>query len=219
MTLNKVAAAAAALCLAACASAKPTPMTADIATYHGQPVTIVTHDFKSGFNQMTAGNAMFGALGAIAAIGESEKLVDKYDLRSPAFSVAEQMKTSMGDRFKTQDVKMVSDPSGAAKTDAALAALAGKQGVVLDVQPGVWQSIYFPTDWTHYKILYFSAARLVDASSGKFLASAPCKYETKDAAPPTYDALYADNAKLMKADLQLAADDCAGQMAKGLFDK
>jgi hypothetical protein len=206
-------------CLAACGTIKPIAASSDtLAGYQNQPLTVVTYNPKNGFLQMTAGSAMFGAIGAVAAMSESERLVKKYDLVSPSIRTAEKLTPVLAERLKPSSIIPLADASDGGKKPAELAALAGNKGMVLDVQATAWTSVYFPVDWSHYKPVYFAVAHLVDGSTGKVVAQAPCKADQGEAkGAPTYDELYADNASLLKAKFQEAADNCADQMSKALL--
>lgn len=213
-----MAAAFAAFCLAGCASSKPiTASSETLSAYQGQPLTVVTYNPKKGFYQMTAGSAMFGAIGAVAALAESEKLIAKYDLVSPAVRTAETLTPSLSDRLHPSAVTPLADPSDG-KDAKQLAALADNKGLVLDVQALAWTSSYFPVNWSHYRPVFVGVSHLIDAGTGKLIAQGPCKIDNfDDKGAPTYDEMYADNAAILKQQFQQAADECAGQMAKGIL--
>jgi hypothetical protein len=222
MMLNRMAAFAAvtaACCLAGCGTVKPIAMPQEaIATYQGQPLTVVTYNPKTGYFQMTAGAAAFGVIGALAAASESEKLIEKYDLVSPSIRTADKLSVLVASKLKPSGVTPVSYIPQKGETPKTLSDLANHQGLVLEVQPGGWTTAYFPVNWSHYRTMYFGVSHLVDAASGKVIATAPCKEMAEnDKGAPTYDELYADNAHLLKAKYDDAADDCASQMATALF--
>lgn len=208
-----------ACCLAGCGTIKPVAMPQEaIATYQGQPLTVVTYDPKAGYFQMTAGAAAFGIIGTLAAASESEKLVVRYDLISPSIQTSEKLSTFLKGKFKPSAITSVSSVPQKGEKPKTLSDLADHKGLVLDVQPGGWTTGYFPTNWGHYRTMYFGVSHLVDAASGKVLATAPCKEMTEDdKGAPTYDELYADNAHLLKSKYDAEADDCAIQMEMELF--
>ena len=89
---------------------------------------------------------------------------------------------------------------------------------VLDVQTLNWSFAYFPTNWTHYRVMYAARVRLIDATSKAVVAEAGCRSvpsDDKDA--PTYDQLLADKAALLKSHLAKAAAACADQVARETF--
>ena len=101
--------------------------------------------------------------------------------------------------------------------EASLSRDAGHKGVVLDVETINWMFIYFPLDWSHYRIMYVARARLIDANTGKRIAQAPCTYKSDDKTPPTYDQMLADKAALLKTMLAAAANSCAEIWRKALY--
>jgi hypothetical protein len=222
MKINGLAAIAvitAACALAGCAAIKPVSLPEESQTsYQGQPLTVVTYDPHTGYFQMTAGAAMFGAIGAIAAIAESEKIVGQYNLVTPSIHTAERLTPAVADRLKPSVITPVSYIPEKGKPEQQLAALGGNKGLILDVRTLAWTTAYFPFNWTHYRTMYSAVSRLEDGVSGKIIAVAPCKVMTEsDKGAPTYDELYADNASLLKAKYNEAAEDCAQQMATALF--
>lgn len=218
-------AAALAPCLMGCATVKPVAASNDsVTSLQGQALTIVTYNPKTQFLQMTWGEGGFGLIGAAVATSNSSDLVKKYDLTNPSIQVAELMKPVLGGKFKPAAVNPVADSSDGDKSLTDIAALAGNKGLVFDIQGGS-MSIYFPLDFTHYKVIYNGAGRLVNASTAKVVAQAQCHFDTSDeknpatyvANPPSYDELYANNAELLKAKFQSAASACAEQMNRTMF--
>ena len=203
---------------AGCATPAPIAASPDsLPALQGQTLTIVTYDQKTNFMQMTAGAAAFAAIGAIAAASRSAELVKEYDLENPSIRVAEKLTPVLSEKLKSSNLNPVAHTSDRAISTAGLAALAGNKGLVFDIVGGS-QSVYFPTDWSHYRVLYAGAGRLVDASTGKVVAQSPCKFDSgEEMNPPTYDELYANNAALLKSKLQTVADACVGQMTQALF--
>ena len=213
------------LLLAGCASVKPVAASNDsVAALQGQALTIVTYNPKAEFMQMTWGEGGFALIGAAVAASNSRDLVDKYDLVNPSVQVAELMKPVLGEKFRPAAINPVADGSDGGKSLSDLAALAGHKGLVFDVAGGS-MSIYFPLDFTHYKVIFNGSGRLVDAGTAKVVAEAQCHFDTSDeknpatyvANPPSYDELYADNARLLKAKFQSAASACVAQMNRSMF--
>jgi len=209
---------ATAICAAGCATPQPIAASPDaLPALQGQTLTIVTYAQNANFMQMTAGAAAFGALGAAAAVSRSAELVREHNLVNPSVRVAEKLTPVLNEKLKPSSVNPVANPLDRAMNTAALATLAGNKGLVFDIAGGS-QSVYFPVDWSHYRVMYAGLARLVDASTGKVVAQSPCKFDSgEEMNPPTYDELYANNAALLKAKMQTAADACVGQMTQALF--
>ena len=123
----------------------------------------------------------------------------------------------LSEKLQPSTVNRIAHPSDGGTSSAGLAQLAGNKGLVFDVD-GLYELTYVPSDWSCYRVRYLGSARLVDASTGKIVAQAPCQIEGYDIEPhPTYDELYADNAALLKSNFRTAADMCVVQMGKTLF--
>ncbi len=72
-----------------------------------------------------------------------------------------------------------------------------------------WSFGYFPTDWNSYRVMYSAKAQLLERSTGKVVAEGFCSRvpeATEDA--PSHETLLADNAAVLKRELNLAADEC-----------
>ncbi|HWM62239.1 MAG TPA: hypothetical protein VNN98_08795, partial [Rhizomicrobium sp.] len=101
--------------------------------------------------------------------------------------------------------------------EASLSKDAANKGVVLDIETINWMFVYFPFDWSHYRVTVVARARLIDANTGKRIAQAPCQYQSEEKTPPTYDQMLDNKAALLKSMLEAAADSCADKMAKSLY--
>lgn len=204
--------------LTACSIAPVAAPADSTAALAGEPLTVVTHNPKAGFEQMTAGDMMIGGLiGGLVMASESDTLVDKYDLQSPSLNVADALTPILQDEFKPSVIRPVSDWDDKATDAKNIAALAENRGLVLEVRQNAWASKYYSFDWSHYGIFYSGEARLIDAATAKVVAQAPCKVETQKENAPTYDELYDNNAALLKAKSMDAANQCAAQISKALF--
>ena len=81
---------------------------------------------------------------------------------------------------------------------------------MLDVRTLVWQMMDFPTDWTHYQVLYTAKARLIDVETRNVVAEAFCKrLPESNAGAPTFDQMLALNAARLKAENAANAKACA----------
>lgn len=203
--------------LSACANVKPisAPATANMA-YEGKPLTTVTYTEPS-FTAMTWGRAGFGAIGGVAMITEGNKLVADNHLADPALAIAAKLTPVVAEKMKTAGGTLLDkrDSNDVAK----LVAAANGRGVILDVQTFNWSFMYFPLDWTHYKVLYMGRARLIDAAAAKEIARVLCTWKSDENNPPDYDTLVGNGAEKLKAMLATAAETCAATYRENLFAK
>jgi hypothetical protein len=182
----------------------------------GKALAVASREVPS-FAAMTAGKAMFAALGALAMHSEGDKIVATNNVADPAGAVARDIAATLAN---VREVQLVAPPLAVKTTDAAeLAVLArDKAQLLLDVQTTYWAFAYFPTNWTRYRVMYFARARLIDTRSGEVLGSASCKRTTDDeAGAPTYDELLANEAAVLKQKLQTAGAECAKTMKAELL--
>lgn len=181
--------------------------TETITSLKNQPVTYTVRK-KPDFAAMTAGKAMFAVLGAVAMISEGNSIVEKNSIPDPADAIAasltKALESSHGSRLVMPPIPVNSDdPSETA--DAAK----GAAKFIVDVQTINWSFGYFPTDWTHYRVIYTAKARLIHAVSKTVVAEGFCKRIPDDSSnAPTYDELLANEAELLKKQLASATDEC-----------
>ena len=85
----------------------------------------------------------------------------------------------------------------------------GKAKFAIDVQTLNWSFGYFPTDWSHYRVIYTAKARLINVDTKAVIAEGFCKrIPETNANAPTYDELLANEAKVLKQELSIAASEC-----------
>lgn len=204
--------------LAGCASAPaPRPLdAAGLSAVRNQTVAVTVRKAPD-FTALTPGNAMFGAVGGLAASAEGNKIVAANHVADPADAIAQALASALHDGHGSQPV------AGAVAVDtndaARIAAQAkGKARFVIDVETRMWHMAYFPTDWTHYQVPYMAVARLIDAETAGVLAEGGCKLAPEtNAGAPTYDELLANGAARLKASLAASAATCAVRLRRDMF--
>jgi hypothetical protein len=89
---------------------------------------------------------------------------------------------------------------------------------LIDTQTLNWMFVYYPSDWTHYRVLYNARLRVIDTKSGKIIGESACKAMQGDEKnPPTYDQLLANQAELLKKYLAKAGEECTSVLAKDVL--
>jgi len=207
-----------AFALGGCMSVKPVQAPAEaVEALKGQPLTTVTY-VHPDFAAMTYGKAAIGGLlGGAGMVSDGNTIVKENEIPDPALRIEPKLTALVGERLKVSGTTKIADRAAKMDDEESLSKDSGHKGVVLDVESINWMFVYFPFDWTHYKIVYTARARLIDANTGKRIAQAPCQYQSEDKAPPTYDHLLDNKAALLKTMLAAAADTCADTMAKSLY--
>ena len=190
---------------------------ASLNSLKGAPLTTVTFE-KTDVTALTAGKAMFGALGGAAMVAAGNGIIKDNEVPDPAHAIAARLSPKVGERLAVSATQATAPQKVNKETEKDLAAHAGGKGVVLDVKTVNWMFAYFPTNWTHYRVTYVARARLVDAGTGKLVAQVPCTYVSDDeTTAPTYDQLLENKAALLKTKLETAGNACAEIFEKNLY--
>lgn len=169
------------------------------------------------FGELTPAKAPFGLLGAVATISEGNKTVATNHIADPAVAIADAL---LGAMQSSHGMQVVASPVRIDSEDPArIAGLArGKARYVLDVRTLMWQMMYFPTDWTHYQVMYTAKARLIDVDAGTVVAEAFCKQlPESNAKAPTFDEMLALNAARLKSINATYARACADSFGRDML--
>lgn len=204
---------AAALVMTGCVSMSTVQVTPGAASgLKGQSVVTTIRKPLPDFAAVTPGKAMFGVVGAMAMISEGNSIIANNSIADPAEQVAKGLNLAMASRYAStpadNTVSVSSDDvtsiSQAAGTSARFA---------IDVQTVNWSISYFPTDWTHYRVIYTAKARLIDTMQKSVIAEGFCKHiPESNANAPSYDELMANHAALLKSQLSAAANNCISSL-------
>lgn len=166
---------------------------------------------KTDFATMKAGNAMFGAVGAIVAVSQGNALLSENGIDDPAAVLANKLSIAIAQKYGAVPVEPITTAISRGSDDIAqvIAATGVTRGHIVDVQSLNWMTIYFPTNWTHYKMIYSARARIINAQTGSLVAQVPCTYnsDTEETAAD-WDQLTANQAALLKQKIAVGIDEC-----------
>jgi hypothetical protein len=170
----------------------------------------ITHTTRKtpDFSAMTAGKAVFGLLGAVAMISEGNGIVSKNNIADPADSIALGLATALEEAHGS---RLVTPPAPVDTDDATQIATRAKgmARFIIDAQTINWSFGYFPTDWSHYRLIYTAKARLIDTQTRAVVAEGFCKrIPESNTNAPTYEQLLMNEAALLKQELATAANEC-----------
>jgi hypothetical protein len=215
----------AALALSGCISMKAAPVSESaLAPYQGQKLTIVTYqkpDFFAMTQTLALSTGLFGALGGIAAASiatdNGNKLVNDDAIPDPTLAVSARLAPQLRELLKPSSEMTFPGLDQKFTDEAALAKVAGNQGIIFEVQTVNWGFIYFPFS-THYRATFAMRARLIDANTGKRIAQAPCAFASDEEGAPTYDEMVADQGGRLKALLSTGTDTCFSTIQKSLVN-
>lgn len=202
----------AATAMSGCASFKQQAIEKkSVAGLKGQTVTYTTRE-KPDFAAMTAGKAAFALVGAIAMITEGNNIISANNIPDPADAIAtglaKELEIAYGAQLITPPTKVSTDDSAKIASN-----MEGAARYVIDVQTINWSFGYFPTDWTHYRVLYTAKARLIDIQTKDTIAEGFCKHiPESNVNAPTYEELVAKQAVGLKNNLNLITQECINSM-------
>lgn len=193
---------------------------AQISKLNGKTITYVSRE-KPAFSAMTAGKAsaagLFGAIGGAVAggamVSAGNKIVQENSIADPAEHMAQ---TVINELAAAHALAFKENGKTLAKTadPNELIKLYAGTDLLLDVQTASWGFGYFPTNWTHYHVIYGVRLRLLSSPDGKVLAEGTCvrgPEKTVDGAP-TYDELLANGAARLKTEINSAAESCITEL-------
>jgi hypothetical protein len=201
-------AAAIAVVLSGCVSA-PTKSLNSGSTFQGKHV-VVSRYAKPDFSAFTPGKAAFGLFGAAAMISAGNDLVRSENIEDPAIEISEHLANDMVEK---RSATLLPAPQPVATDDSPSSLVKTYPGadVILDVKTINWMYVYYPSQWSKYRVMYAARVRLIDGKTGALVAQHLCKVDPTDPKnPPTSDSLRADHAALLKQFLRKAAETCVG---------
>src|SRR5262245_13128620 len=162
----------------------------------GKSVVVTRHE-KPGFYALTPGKAAFGLIGAGAATGAGNKIVEENGVADPAEVLVGALAPAIVERYGLQW-----DPSATAVVDTKkvreIAAAHSGVDYVLDVQSTGWNYAYhanLKTYWVGYSV----EVQLIDVKSGAAASKMACDSNTKKhTVEPTRDEFVENQAQLLK---------------------
>jgi len=163
----------------------------------------------------TSEMANFAMIGAFAMIAEGKRLAAELQLEEPANTVGAEIAAA----FAAARGGQVSPEPLAVTTSSQdlIASNGGKAAFVIDVAPVGMTAIYYPSDWSHYGLIYSANLRVLDAASGKVIGKAKCRVKRATSPdPPTYEQLIGNNGAGLRKLIAAANASCVTQMKAGL---
>ena len=163
------------------------------------------------------GAAIAGGIAGAATSGTHGKseVISKTRFADPAVGIANAMTAAIKSHMDVQLVPAAAKP-GEDGIDAVLAAAPGADWT-LEVKTLSWSLVYFPTDWSHYRISYRSNLRVLDIATKRVLAESVCQVTQGEKRRPSLDQLVAKDAVLLHYYYQQAQFDCSDQFATKVF--
>lgn len=200
-----------------CVSVKHAPLTKDAsAALQGASLSATQYPTPD-FSAMTAGKASFALVGAAAMISAGNKIVKENNIPDPALAIRDGLIKKLE---ATRNIQVVATATNLVKKDDIKSLVANYQGAdfLLDIKTINWMFSYYPTDWTHYRVIYNARLRLIDTKTSRVIAETMCQtVQGDDNNPPTHDQLLENNASLLKDYLSKGASQCVDVLAKDVL--
>lgn len=196
------------LCLVGCASVNKQTLAPEAASALKDQTLVQTKRPAPDFVALTPSKAAIALIGAALAVSEGNAMVAGHAIQDPAQIIASGLADAMAG---THGIKLLTQPLIFGANDAGDVSKASESGAryVLDVQTLGWAFGYFPTDWTHYRVIYSAKARLIDTKTKATVAEGHCQRTPEsNVGAPTYEELTDNGAARIKQELAVAAGEC-----------
>ncbi|SDR72489.1 hypothetical protein SAMN05216271_0179 [Halopseudomonas sabulinigri] len=192
-----------------CSSVKTKVLAPNTAgAFSGKSLVLSKYNELPDFPAQTAVNVQFGVVGVLTAISNGNAIIRRNNIQDPALGISRQLAQGMQNSHGFNVTE--ADDFVTVKSDVPeLAARYQDYDYVLDVKTLGWSSIYFPTDWDNYRVIYTAHARLISVDSGQVVAEQLCSHvpdyaDTNQA--PSYVQL--ENGTGLKATLNKSIEYC-----------
>ena len=204
--------------LAGCATVDKVAIDPTAATaLRGKTLVRTSRAAVPDFAAMTPGKASFAIVGSLAAISAGNELIKTNHVPVPAAAISQAISEQLQG---ARGMRLVADPVAVGSRDVAqiAAAAAGKADYVLDVETVGWRFGYFSMSWNHYKVGHQAQGRLIDVANKKIVAQGNCSRDPAYSdSLPTYDQLVANQAAVLKKELDAAARECAASLGRDIL--
>ena len=174
---------------------------------------------KPDFAAYTAGKAGFGLIGAALIIQAGNEIVREHAIEDPAIRISQEAAQTLVERYGLQ-LSTAEPPASQSDDIGALVQTYGEADLILDVKTINWTFIYFPTNFSHYRVLYSARLRVIDRQQKAVIGEGFCAYkpEYEDTSKaPTRDELLKNDAEGLKHELAKAGDYCITFFRSGTF--
>lgn len=161
-------------------------------------------------------SAIAGAITGASPVTTGNQIVADNHIEDPAPRIGKTLLTELATTYHLNVVTNTGIVVNSQKLEAIAKRYPGRD-LVLDVGTVSWGVSYFPTDFSHYRVLYSVKLNLVDTKTGRNIAEAFCARKpekTQDA--PTYQELLADRAARLKSAINASAQSCLEELRNKL---
>jgi hypothetical protein len=220
---------AAAMLFSGCASSKHLMLSEQSQTELQGARLIVTKRVPPNYEDVTTTDGLvLGAVGVAGGVvgGAVFGLVNDYStqvigdarVQDPAVKI----KDALAEQFvRGSRVQVVNNSSIAildGKLSDSIADYSESTDYVLDVETIRWMSVYLPSNWGRYRVVYKVRCSLFDVENGELIAEATVFWKTPaDYGYPTHDELFGNDAAELKKQLNLAAENAISYFTENVL--
>lgn len=202
--------------LAGCAATQTVRLAANTSLNFSGKQLHITRESPDPFLPLTYGNALFGAVGVIAAAGEGQSFIEKTSLKDPSHGLEDQLAEHVVTKYQLSGRGQTLDftSSGAPSDVVSWSRKKNIDGLILDVETRGWGYSYDGFNTSDYFVHYTGRLKLTDLQSGKVIASHLCNKNTKtlqDGKVYAHDDLVANNAGLLKQLFGVLSQSCLNE--------
>ncbi|UAW98212.1 hypothetical protein KEM63_15805 [Halopseudomonas nanhaiensis] len=199
--------------ISGCSGVQTKGLTADDSlALKDKSVAVARYADLPDFAAQTAVNVQFGMIGYATAVSNGNAIIRNQKIADPALTIAQRL----GEGLRGQHNVTISEPANLVMHKSSVGDIVkayGDHDFILDVKTVGWRSIYFPSDWNNYKVIYAAHARLIDAKTSKVVSEGVCthmpEYTDTDSAP-SYEAL--EDGTGLRAALAGSIDYCVADI-------
>ena len=196
-----------------CATVKTDELTVEESgNFDGKTLVMSLYGELPDFAAQTATNVQFGMIGYATAVANGNAMIQANQIQDPAREISRQLASGLAQNF---NMTVVENQSLAdSRKLASLVEVYKGYDYIIDVRTLAWSSIYFPTDWNSYRVLYSAHARLINASTQEVVAEELCNFnpEFEDTnTAPSYDEL--ESGEGLQRELDKSVTHCVEYIA------
>lgn len=188
---------------------KTKPLTSDSTETLNNSKVVVTKPFKVGLSSMTLTDVY---LGIFSPDPDGYEIAEKYNIEDPIDEVQKKVLNSWKQDLRLNIVG-TKELSGYTVSAEDLVHEVGSADYVLDISTANITFTYQIGSFTDYHVKYSAKIQLVDTETNEVVAQKLCNTTSGEDKSYTYDDYLSNDAKLLKAGIKEAANNCAYELS------
>ncbi len=163
-------------------------------------------------------SALFGAIGGLNTISLGNKIITSNNVDDPAIYIGDVLSKDFSAEFNATFI----DRNDVVLTSENVKKIIEQyDGIdyLMDVRTINWSFVYFPTTWGKYRVIYSAKLRLIGVQQGTVAAEGFCsRVPEKTSDAPSYEEMLANEAFIIKRELNIAANKCINEFKKNVLN-